>query len=62
VTAKEFKQKLKAADRRWKFGQGTKHEYATHPDKPGVRIQISRGTGEIPTGTLDKMLKDAGLK
>jgi predicted RNA binding protein YcfA (HicA-like mRNA interferase family) len=60
MTAKELKQKLKAAG--WKFGEGTRHTYATHPNHPGVKILITRGTGEIPAGTLDKILKDAGLK
>ncbi|MCL2602903.1 MAG: type II toxin-antitoxin system HicA family toxin [Defluviitaleaceae bacterium] len=46
----------------WTVKQGTRHEYATHPGYPGVKIQIHRHTGDIPTGTLNKMLKDAGLK
>jgi len=62
MTAKEYKQKLKNVDKKWYFVQGTRHEMAIHPDKPGLQIPIQRGTGEIPTGTLNKMLKDAGLK
>jgi len=57
---KELKRKLIANG--WQIGQGSKHEYATHPDKPGIKIQISRSTKEIPTGTLDRILNDAGLK
>lgn len=60
MTAKEFKRKIMAAG--WKITQGSRHEIAKHPDKPGVRIEIHRHTGDIPTGTLHKMLKDAGLK
>lgn len=60
MTAKEFKRKLKANG--WKITQGSLNELATHPDKPDVQIAIHRHTGDIPTGTLNKMLKDAGLK
>jgi|GEM_PF-1717359 len=38
------------------------YELATHPDKPGIQIAIHRHTGDIPTGTLNRMLKDAGFK
>ena len=62
MTAKEFKQLLKKTDKAWYFVQGTRHEMAVHPDKPEVMIPIQRGTGEIPTGTLQSMLKAAGLK
>ena len=61
MTAKEYKRKLKKADKKWYFTQGKRHEMAMHPDKPGLMIPIQRGTGEIPIGTLDDMLKDAGL-
>jgi len=60
MTAKELKRKLIAAD--WKIEQGGRHEIATHPDKPGLKVLIHRHTGDIPTGTLNKILKDAGLK
>jgi len=60
MTAKEFKKKIRAEG--WQIIQGKKHELATHPDKPGVKIAIHRHTGDIPTGTLQQMLKDAGLK
>jgi predicted RNA binding protein YcfA (HicA-like mRNA interferase family) len=60
VTAKELKRKLAAAG--WTITDGSRHELATHPDKPGVQVAIHRHTGDIPTGTLSKILKDAGLK
>ncbi|MCL2169664.1 MAG: type II toxin-antitoxin system HicA family toxin [Defluviitaleaceae bacterium] len=60
MTAKEFKRKIKSEG--WIIVQGKRHELAHHPDKPGVVIAIHRHTGDIPTGTLNKMLKDAGLK
>ena len=60
MTAKEFKKIIRAKG--WKITQGGRHELATHPDKPEVQIAIHRHTGDIPTGTLNRMLKDAGLK
>jgi len=60
MTAKEFKRKITA--RGWQIKQGTRHEYAVHHDFPGVKIMIHRHTGDIPAGTLNKMLKDAKLK
>jgi len=60
MTNKELKKLLQKYG--WKFHEGAKHEQAKHPDKPGVKISIQRGTGEIPIGTLNQILKDAGLK
>ena len=60
MTAKELKRKLTAEG--WTITEGGNHSQATHPDKPGVKIPINRGSGDIPTGTLDKILKAAGLK
>ena len=60
MTAKELKRKMIAAG--WKIMQGGNHELAVHQNKPGVLIPIPRHTGDIPTGTLGKILKDAGLK
>jgi len=60
MTAKEFKRKLQANG--WKIKQGRRHEIAIHPEKPEVQIAIHRHTGDIPTGTINRMLKDAGLK
>lgn len=59
MTAKEFKKKLLADG--WKIKQGKRHEIAVHPDRP-VQIPIHRHTGDIPAGTIHRMLKDAGLK
>ena len=60
VTAKELKRKLIAAG--WIIIEGGSHSLATHPDKPGLKIPIHRHTGDIPTGTLNCILKAAGLK
>ncbi len=60
MTAKELKRKLVANG--WTITQGGSHEMATHPKKPGVKVPIHRHTGDIPIGTLNKILKDTGLK
>ena len=60
MTAKELKRELVAAG--WLIKQGGRHELAIHPKKPGVQVPIHRHTGDIPTGTLNKILKDTGLK
>jgi len=60
MTAKELKRKLAAAG--WKIEEGGNHSIATHTDKPGILVPIHRHTGDIPTGTLHKILKDTGLK
>lgn len=60
MTPKELIKKLTAEG--WTITEGAKHKQATHPDKPGVKIPITRGSGDIPPGTLHRILKDAGLK
>jgi len=60
MTAKELKRKLVAAG--WVIKEGARHEQATHPDKPGLKVLIHRHTGDIPTGTLNNILKATGLK
>jgi len=60
MTAKELKRKLIAEG--WVIEQGRNHELATHPEKPGVKVPIHRHTNDIPIGTLNRILKDTGLK
>ena len=60
MTPKELKRKLKPKG--WTISQGAGHEQATHPDRPGLKISIPRQTGDIPKGTLERILKDTGLK
>ena len=36
MTAKELKRKL--TDNGWVITQGARHEQATHPNKPGVKV------------------------
>ena len=60
MTAKELMRKLIAAG--WKITEGGSHSLATHSDKPGVKVPIHRHTGDIPSGTLNNILKVTGLK
>jgi predicted RNA binding protein YcfA (HicA-like mRNA interferase family) len=60
MTAKELKRKLIADG--WIIKEGGGHQMATHPGKPGVKVPIQRHTGDIPTGTLNNILKMTGLK
>ena len=60
MTAKELKRIL--IPKGWKIEQGSNHELATHPDKHGVKVAIPRHAGDIPTGTLNRILKETGLK
>lgn len=46
----------------WYIKEGSKHHLATNPEKTGIKIPIPRHKGDIPTGTLNNILKAAGLK
>jgi predicted RNA binding protein YcfA (HicA-like mRNA interferase family) len=60
MTPKELKRKLTANG--WVITQGSGYEMAKHPCRPGVKIPVPRHTGDVPTGTLNNVLKAAGLK
>ena len=60
MTAKELRRKLIAAG--WTITEGGSHSIATNTEKPGIKIPIHRHKGDIPTGTLNSILKAAGLK
>lgn len=60
MTTKELKKKLLAEG--WMITEGGNHSLATHPDKPGIKVPIPRHAGDIPTGTLNQILKETGLK
>ncbi len=45
----------------WIISGGGRHDLATHPQKPGVRIPIPRHK-EIKETTAKCILRDAGLK
>jgi len=60
MTKRELVQKLLKAG--WVITHGKAHDMATHPQNPGVKIPIPRHAGDIPKGTVQSILKDAGLK
>lgn len=46
----------------WEFdGQEGSHRHYTHPTKPG-KVTIPFHSGDIPKGTENSILKQAGLK
>jgi len=60
MTEREIKKKLRAAG--WMITTGKAHDMATNPNRPGVKIPIPRHKGDIPKGTAEAILKEAGLK
>ena len=58
MTAKQLKMLLKKAG--WCIEPGAKHDLARNAD--GRKIPIPRHKGDIPIGTAQKILKEAGLK
>jgi len=46
----------------WFIKSTKKHIKYVHPIKSGIIPVGKHGSKEVPTGTLNKMLKDAGLK
>jgi len=55
----ELERRLKKGG--WTIYSGGKHNYAKHPNHPGIRIQIPRGS-KVNDLTANGILKDAGLK
>jgi len=60
VTEREVLKLLK--ENGWYIAEGKKHHIATNPNKPGVKIPVPRHSKDIPKGTLNNILKAAGLK
>ncbi|MCL2323618.1 MAG: type II toxin-antitoxin system HicA family toxin [Oscillospiraceae bacterium] len=56
----ELKRKLKKTKKCYKVEEGGEHE-KWYSEITGLYFRISRGTGDVPKGTLDRILKDAGL-
>jgi predicted RNA binding protein YcfA (HicA-like mRNA interferase family) len=46
----------------WYIERTGKHHVYIHPDKPGAIPVGKHKSEEVPTGTLNKILKLAGLK
>ena len=60
MTADELKRRL--INEGWILAHGGRHDLATHPKKPGVKVPIHRHKGDIPSGTLNTILKQTELK
>jgi len=60
MTERQVLKALKASG--WEIQEGAKHHLATHPEKPGIKIPVPRHRGDIPIGTVNNILKAAGLK
>jgi len=46
----------------WKQIHGRKHDLAVDPRNSSHLIPVPRHKGEVPAGTADSILKEAGLK
>ena len=60
MTEREILKLLK--ENGWDIEEGSKHHLATNPKKPGTKIPIPRHRKDIPIGTINNILKAAGLK
>lgn len=61
MTEREILKQLKQTG--WKITEGQRHHLATdNPKFPGKKISIPRHKGDIPKGTAEAILKQAGLK
>lgn len=60
MTFKEFDRLLKADGWELKDTKGLHFQYA-HPKKPG-KVTVPNHKGDIPKGTLNSILRQAGLK
>jgi predicted RNA binding protein YcfA (HicA-like mRNA interferase family) len=57
----ELQRKLEKAN--WYIDRTKKHHIYVNDDKPGIEIPVGKHKSEeVPTGTLNKILKLAGLK
>ncbi len=60
MTFKEVEKILKDAGWKHEYTRGS-HFYYSHPNKPG-KVTLPNHKGDIPKGTLNSILKQAGLK
>lgn len=60
MTEREVLKKLR--ENGWYIEEGKKHHLATNPNKLGIKIPIPRHIKDIPIGTINNILKAAGLK
>ena len=57
MTKLEIERKFKAAG--WKIVHGSKHDLLVSPT--GQKIALPRHKGDVPKGTAQKILREAGL-
>lgn len=60
MTVREVKRLIEADGWVYKTTRGS-HDQYVHPTKPG-KVTIPNHGGDIPAGTLNSILKQAGLK
>ncbi len=60
MTAKELKRKLLAAG--WIITEGTRHELATHPDRPGLKSSNPPAYRRHPRRNPEQHPEDNGLE
>jgi predicted RNA binding protein YcfA (HicA-like mRNA interferase family) len=60
MTKVELERKLKKAG--WVITHGKAHDQATHSAQRGIKIPIPRHAGDLPTGTVNAILKEAGIE
>lgn len=47
----------------WYVERTKKHHIYVHPSRPGIKIPVGKhGADEVPKGTQESILKQAGLK
>lgn len=54
--------RIEADGRFWVRTKGDHRQYYHHPSKPGTVTVAGKLSDEIPPGTLNSILKQAGLK
>jgi predicted RNA binding protein YcfA (HicA-like mRNA interferase family) len=59
MTKIELEKRLRKAG--WSIAHGKAHDLATNSVKPGLKIPIPRHKGDIPKGTAQAILREAGL-
>lgn len=60
ITFKEVEKLIKEVGWEYQYTRGS-HFYYTHKIKPG-KVTLPNHKGDIPKGTLNSILKQAGLK
>ncbi|MEG2377175.1 MAG: type II toxin-antitoxin system HicA family toxin [Clostridia bacterium] len=60
MTEREIIKRLKESG--WEITEGSRHHLATSINFPGKKIPIPRHKGDIPKGTAEGILKQAGIK